>query len=236
MIIDRFNELCRGNYYATTIHAINSCLLKLSKVTAAAPVYRGVGGGALPKEFLEKNEHNVSAAVDMGFMSTTYERNVAVTYAGTGAATVFEMEMGMVDRGAQLDWLSQYPHEREILFPPLVGQQAMATRVKEGTLIVETRLNLNMQSLTLEEVVSKRKKVVQNLASNLLSEFVVICEKDGISVDKTKLIKTYQHIAEHFSGMQPEMYNNDKNYQSTISAMLSFSECASSWPAALKVN
>ena len=158
MIIDRFNELCRGNYYATTIHAINSCLLKLSKVTAAAPVYRGVGGGALPKEFLEKNEHNVSAAVDMGFMSTTYERNVAVTYAGTGAATVFEMEMGMVDRGAQLDWLSQYPHERECCFPPLTGLEVIGMRVEESVLVVAVRLSVNRSAETLEVVVSKMQR------------------------------------------------------------------------------
>ena len=29
-------------------------------------------------------------------------------------STIFEMQMGMVDRGADLSWLSQYPHEREV--------------------------------------------------------------------------------------------------------------------------
>ena len=32
-----------------------------------------------------------------------------------------DWQMGMVDRGAQLDWLSQYPDEKEILLPPLTG-------------------------------------------------------------------------------------------------------------------
>ena len=32
---------------------------------------------------------------------------------------VFEAEQGMIDRGADLQLLSQYPHEREILFAPL---------------------------------------------------------------------------------------------------------------------
>ena len=29
--------------------------------------------------------------------------------------------MGMIDRGADLTLVSQYPHEREILFNPLTG-------------------------------------------------------------------------------------------------------------------
>ena len=33
--------------------------------------------------------------------------------------------MGMVDRGASLDWLSQYPHEREILWPPLTALEVL---------------------------------------------------------------------------------------------------------------
>ena len=33
---------------------------------------------------------------------------------------VFEMQMGMIDRGAELKWISQYPHEEECLFAPLV--------------------------------------------------------------------------------------------------------------------
>jgi hypothetical protein len=34
------------------------------------------------------------------------------------------LQMGMVDRGADLSWLSQYPHEREVLLPPLTGIEA----------------------------------------------------------------------------------------------------------------
>ena len=45
--------------------------------------------------------------VQYGFSSTTTDRVQALHYAEGKASTVFEMEMGMVDRGADLGWLSQ---------------------------------------------------------------------------------------------------------------------------------
>ena len=41
------------NKYTTTLHAINSAVLKLSKLTKAAPVYRGFTGATLPSSFFE---------------------------------------------------------------------------------------------------------------------------------------------------------------------------------------
>ena len=48
-------------------------------------------------------------------------------------------------------WLSQYPHEKEYLIPPLAGLSVSGTSVDGGTLIVKSRLSLNMASLTLEQ-------------------------------------------------------------------------------------
>ena len=64
------------------------------------------------------------------------------------------MQQGMVDRGAEMEWLSQYPHEKEVLFPPLTGLEALSTEVDGASLLVLTRLSLNMASLTLEQVIS----------------------------------------------------------------------------------
>ena len=39
------------NMYPTTLHAVNSAIIKLGKLTKATKVYRGIAGMALPKEF-----------------------------------------------------------------------------------------------------------------------------------------------------------------------------------------
>ena len=95
------------NMYATSIHAVNSCVLKLSKLTVACKVWRGFTGATLPPSFFEANEEGVRGGIEYGFSSTTFDHAQATIYASGKAATIFEMEMGMIDRGADLSWLSQ---------------------------------------------------------------------------------------------------------------------------------
>ena len=46
-----FDETRRSlNTYTTTLHVINSAVVKLSKLTIASTVYRGVGGRVLPEQ------------------------------------------------------------------------------------------------------------------------------------------------------------------------------------------
>jgi hypothetical protein len=109
--------------YATTIHAINSCVLKLSKLTVATSVYRGVAGMRLPASFFERNADNIAGGVEYGFSSTTRKRETAIFYAKSSeanvASTVLEAEMGMVDRGADV---CRRRLERWSFVPPLKDQ------------------------------------------------------------------------------------------------------------------
>merc|ERR1719210_1854547 len=163
---DTFDELCAGNRYTTTIHVINSALIKLSRLQKAETVYRGVTGGLLPEKFWEKNAFGVCGGVEFGFLSTTTNQEVVTkTYgkASARAATMFEIKMGMVDRGADIQAFSQYPHEAEICFAPLTGLEVQGTRVQGSLLVIEARLSINLASLTIEQVVSKRKKMVVDM-------------------------------------------------------------------------
>ena len=52
----------------------------------------------------------VKGGVEFAFTSTTTDKEVAQRYAQRGkVGMVIEVQMGMVDRGAELEWLSQYP-------------------------------------------------------------------------------------------------------------------------------
>ena len=66
--------------------------------------------------------------------------------------------------------LSQYEHEAEVLMPPLCGLEVTGTRVEGQSLVVECQLSLNLNSLTLEAVVSKRRAIVADMCTNMQLE------------------------------------------------------------------
>ena len=66
--------------------------------------------------------------------------------------------------------LVRYPHEEETLLPPLMGLQVRGMGVDGGTLVVQSRLSINMASLTLEQVAGKRKKLLQDMAHQMAVE------------------------------------------------------------------
>ena len=47
----------------------------------------------------------------------------------SGVKLIFEVNQGMVARGADVSWLSMYPKEDEVLFPPMCACEVQQTRV-----------------------------------------------------------------------------------------------------------
>ena len=62
------------------------------------------------------------------------------------------------------------PHEKETLLPPLLGLAVSGTSVDGDTLVVKSRLSLNMASLTLEQVAGKRKKLLSDMSAQMQAE------------------------------------------------------------------
>merc|ERR1740130_1242046 len=153
------------NLYTMTLHVINSGIIKTSKLTFAGKVSRGVSGMALPDAFWQPNSDGVRGGIEGAFMSTTKDRAVAMQYAASGGrGIVFEIQQGMIDRGADVGWASQYAHEAEILFAPLTGLEVQSTKVHGSVLVVGVSLSVNLSSLTIEQVIGKRKKLVSDAA------------------------------------------------------------------------
>ena len=108
--------------YAHTIHEIANGAGALSFALPTREVYRGLSAMKLPKNFLISDKFGVKAGADYGFMSTTLNQEVALeysTWADGQASTVIAIQMDEQNRGAPISVLSYYPHEQEILFPPL---------------------------------------------------------------------------------------------------------------------
>ena len=101
------------NLYATSIHTLVSAILKLSRATSiprGRKAFRGLGRMKLGSEWFRPDERGARSGVELGFMSTTLSRHVAVEYSGVkgGVGTVLEFQVGAIDCGARLDALSQY--------------------------------------------------------------------------------------------------------------------------------
>jgi hypothetical protein len=64
--------------------------------------------------------------------------------------TLFEIQLGQVDRGATLRWISQFPGEDEVLLPPLsnlevVGEPVMMMREGGAVNVCQLRVNVNLK-------------------------------------------------------------------------------------------
>ena len=71
---------------------------------------------------------------------------------GPADAKVPSSNLAVVDRGADIGFASQFPHEEEILFAPLTGIEVATTDIYGNVLLVRAKLTVNMNSPTLDQV------------------------------------------------------------------------------------
>ena len=64
----------------------------------------------------------------------------------------------MMDRGADLSWLSQYPHEQEVCFAPLCALELQESHVDGAMIVVSLTVDINQGALTLGEVIAKMQR------------------------------------------------------------------------------
>eukprot|EP00325_Prymnesiales_sp_UTEX-LB-985_P016966 CAMPEP_0174755368 /NCGR_PEP_ID=MMETSP1094-20130205/106211_1 /TAXON_ID=156173 /ORGANISM="Chrysochromulina brevifilum, Strain UTEX LB 985" /LENGTH=715 /DNA_ID=CAMNT_0015961257 /DNA_START=10 /DNA_END=2157 /DNA_ORIENTATION=+ len=223
-LVKQWKDICIRNNYVSTIHAINSAVIKLSKLSKAGMVYRGVCYGKLDSKFWSANADGVCGGVEFGFQSTTRDRTQAVHYAtGCGwakqadAMTIFEMQMGMIDRGAELGWVSMYPHEKECLFPPLTGVEALRADVDGMMLNIKARMSINLSAQTLEQVLSRRRKMLMDMADGIELELREQVPKELLPMGLKFLRKSLEHGAYKHT---PEWFNNDDNFAKVMQETL----------------
>jgi ankyrin repeat protein len=162
-----------GNTFATTIFVLVSAITKIARCTRIPEgtlLYRSLGGLIdLPDHFVHADENGVSGFMDWGFISMTTDRDVALGYSGMKQrrpkAIVMVVEVSSVDRGADISLFSQYPGEKEFLWPPCCfvqrTQQGGRVEVVDGGVVmfVPVKVNLNLKTETVEELREKKKRL-----------------------------------------------------------------------------
>jgi hypothetical protein len=108
--------------YAATTWYIHDGIMKLratreDDATAVRTFWRGMSGTTVSDGFMKRG------GTEMGCMSTTETQTVARTFAKVGEVDhpllLKVQSTSLMDCGADIGWLSMYPEEREVLFPPL---------------------------------------------------------------------------------------------------------------------
>jgi len=75
-------------------------------------VFRGVSNGKLPLPWLLEDLMGSKGGAEFAFMSTSMDLHEAAKYAARGFnPMVFMIELGSIDKGANIQELSQYPGE-----------------------------------------------------------------------------------------------------------------------------
>jgi hypothetical protein len=119
--------------------------------------------------------------VEKGFCSASTKKAVALHYAGTTKckscgekgrcefwdqengicrehrATVLEIEMGEMDRGADLRWVSQWPNDEESVIPPLSNFEVKGMRREDNINFLRVGLRSNFHTQTLEQTRTSRQ-------------------------------------------------------------------------------
>eukprot|EP01051_Picozoa_sp_SAG22_P005512 SAG22_NODE_329_length_12249_cov_27.341646_7_plen_1215_part_00 len=211
----------RGRF-TTTLHAINSGVIKMSRLQPKCEVYRGMNGMKLPKSFVQPDVFGVRSGVEYGFMSATLDRTVAEKYSKGKdpniPSLVLEMEMGMVNRGAFLGWISQYPDEKEILLPPLTGLEVSGYEEKAGgALVYRMGLNINMQSLTIEQVLALRQKQCLELANVVTRD---LSSHVAIGDIPTRQTTASRQLAAIEAELDVEVFNDNAKFVEVTQALI----------------
>ena len=93
--------------------------LNLKEGGAPPPaLWRGMRNLRVADRFMEEG------GTELAFMSTTSDLKVAVRYSLSRHSLLFKLVCpNFMSIGAELDWLSAFPSEAEVLFPPLTFLQ-----------------------------------------------------------------------------------------------------------------
>ena len=143
-------------------------------------------------------------------------------------AIIFELELGKASLGAELSWLSQFPHDSERLLPPWTHLQVVGgpTRRADGVTVVRVRPTVFQNMRTVEEVAGARKGEVSAHIKGLVTDLrEKIFYPSGNQADLNyvldcglaeRLAAFEQDLLARFCKYEPQWYHDNGKYKSVF--------------------
>ena len=187
-LYNRYNRVLRelaangDTLFPTTIYLIRSAQFKIAMITTPPPdltLYRGTGNMALGPAFFGCDEQGCAGGVELGFMSATRVREVAMGYAGACAEsgkatkdlpTLYVIRVDKMSIGANIADLSQFEGEEEHVYPPLTllevdKEPELSPDGKVSQ--IHLKITVNQRSTTVEDAEESRRRFLVGLARSL---------------------------------------------------------------------
>jgi len=223
-------------------------LQRVMKLPEGITLYRGLGKAKLPDEFFRLDEYGTKGLTEFGFMSTTPNKSVALSYSrvkdGNPIATVLALQCGSVDRAACIKDFSQYPGEEEYLWVPMTflepfGQQSMEVTPDGPVTVIPVRANANLKSQTVEELQARKKTIHVTTFENLMYDIERDLNFHIESMEaqnhpslhhfhrmKQIAVDECQVVLDKHRSHPVEFYLDDYQYKGAVIEMLDFREMA----------
>ena len=143
----------------------------------------------------------------------TDDRDVAWGYTGDGSRPGFflEIQQDMINRGAELSALSQYPHETGLLFNPLSALEVTGTRVEGSVAVATCKLLVNMKAAPLDTILGARFSTMKEMATSkaLLVRHELARRDAEYEVAQKQVLAD---MVKYVESNDPHWYNNDASY------------------------
>lgn len=222
--------------YVTTLHALNSGVWKLSQHSRACTVYRALSGGSLPTQLSTPGPKGTIGGVEASFTSVSSDRLVALEHARTRrvdsqtrSSLMLHIKVGVRDRAADVEFLSQSPSERELIFAPLTALEVVSKPWIEGTtIVIDVRLWSQPTGYTIEQLTGKMK------FSHLALIDLMLRELRNINAPKRALL-SLSGLRHESAARGAAEFNIANNYQvateRALAALKDVLACLSEQPA-----
>ena len=136
----------------------------------------------------------------------------------------------------------RYPHERECLWAPLTGLEVQRSRVEGHVLIIEARPTINLNALTLEQVVSKRRKIVRDMADQLVLRATSVAAREATWAElrdarpqlSLQVASCLRSALDELSGREPEHFNDDERLGESIRRAVDSATGVGGWAAGIR--